>query len=325
MNGGLSNRTKGTLCLIASAFGFALMGMFVRLTDDLGGPISCFQKGFFRNAVAVVIAAVLFWSRDRSRDLKGRASGRLQHQDSRFSKISPPSRLPTSSPSHHSLFSIFHSPFYILLLRSVLGTAGIFLNFYAISHIPLADAMMLNKLAPFFTVAFSWVFLGERLRLAQGACLAGALLGAACVVKPGFAAVSMFPALCGLLGGVSAGGAYACVHALGRRQVDPRLIVLFFSAFSCLAAVPFMVADFAPMTLPQVGALVGAGAAAAMGQFGVTAAYRFAEPRSIAVWDYTNILFAALFGLLLFEQVPDALSVIGFVAIVASALMLRKA
>ena len=75
----------------------------------------------------------------------------------------------------------------------------------------------------------------------------------------------------------------------------------------------------------QVGALVGAGATAAMGQFGVTAAYRFAEPRSIAAWDYTNILFAALFGLLLFEQVPDALSVIGFVAIVVSALMLRKA
>ena len=185
--------------------------------------------------------------------------------------------------------------------------------------------MMLNKLAPFFTVAFSWVFLGERLRLAQGACLAGALLGAACVVKPGFAAAALFPALCGFAGGISAGGAYACVHALGRRQVDPRLIVLFFSAFSCLAAVPFMVADFAPMTLPQVGALVGAGATAAMGQFGVTAAYRFAEPRSIAAWDYTNILFAALFGLLLFGQVPDVLSVVGFVAIVASALMLRKA
>ena len=317
----MSNRMKGTLCLIASAFGFAAMGMFVRLADDLGGPISCCQKGFFRNAVAVVIAAGLFWSRD----LKGRASGRLQHQDSRSSKISSPSHLPTSSPSHHSLFSIFHSTFYILLLRSVLGTAGIFLNFYAISHIPLADAMMLNKLAPFFTVAFSWVFLGERLRLAQGACLAGALLGAACVVKPGFAAVSMFPALCGLVGGVSAGGAYACVHALGRRQVDPRLIVLFFSAFSCLAAVPFMVADFAPMTLPQVGALVGAGATAAMGQFGVTAAYRFAEPRSIAAWDYTNILFAALFGLLLFGQIPNAWSMLGFVAIVVSALMLKRA
>lgn len=301
MNGVLSNRTKGTLCLIASAFGFAAMGMFVRLADDLGGPISCFQKGFFRNAVAVVIAAVLFARNQKPAFAKATADK---------PETLKPSRLPV---------------WLLLVLRSVLGTAGIFLNFYAISHIPLADAMMLNKLAPFFTVAFSWVFLGERLRLAQGACLAGALLGAACVVKPGFAAVSVFPALCGFAGGICAGGAYACVHALGRRRVDPRSIVLFFSAFSCLASVPFMVADFAPMTVAQIWTLVGAGAMAAMGQFGVTAAYRFAEPRSIAAWDYTNILFAALFGLLLFGQIPDALSALGFVAIVVSALLLRRA
>jgi drug/metabolite transporter (DMT)-like permease len=85
-----------------------------------------------------------------------------------------------------------------------------------------------------------------------------------------------------------------------------------------------MVADFAPMTTAQIWTLVGAGAMAALGQFGVTAAYRFAEPRAIAAWDYTNILFAALFGLLLFGQIPDVLSAVGFVAIVASALMLRK-
>ena len=312
MNGVLSSRTKGTLCLIASAFGFAAMGMFVRLADDLGGSISCFQKGFFRNAVAVVIAAVLF-----ARNLK--PSAQNQKPETRNQKLETRNpKLETLKPSRFPVW-------FLLVLRSVFGTAGIFLNFYAISHIPLADAMMLNKLAPFFTVAFSWVFLGERLRLAQGVCLAGALLGAACVVKPGFAAVSVFPALCGLAGGICAGGAYACVHALGRRRVDPRSIVLFFSAFSCLASVPFMVADFAPMTMPQVGALVGAGAMAALGQFGITAAYRFAEPRAIAAWDYTNILFAALFGLLLFGQVPDVLSAVGFVAIVASALMLRKA
>ena len=280
---------KGTLCLIASAFGFAAMGMFIRLADDLGGPISCFQKGFFRNIVAVAIAAALF-------------------------------RLSPSSPSP---FCILHSTFYILLLRSVLGTAGIFLNFYAISHIPLADAMMLNKLAPFFTVAFSWMFLQERLHFRQAACLFGALLGAAFVVKPGFALAAFFPALCGFAGGICAGGAYACVHALGRRKVDPRLIVLFFSVFSCLASVPFMAVDFAPMTTAQIWTLVGAGAAAAAGQFGVTAAYRFAEPRSIAAWDYTNIMFAAAFGFLLFGQIPDVLSILGFVAIVFSALLLR--
>ena len=80
MNGVLSSRTKGTLCLIASAFGFAAMGMFVRLADDLGGSISCFQKGFFRNAVAVVIAAVLF-----ARNLK--PSAQNQKPETRNQKL----------------------------------------------------------------------------------------------------------------------------------------------------------------------------------------------------------------------------------------------
>ena len=136
MAGNMSSRLKGTLCLVASAFGFAAMGMFIRLTDDLGAPVSCFQKGFFRNVVAAAIAMAL---------IRGHAPG--------------------ASAAARPPFAVTRAQFGLLVLRSTLGTAGIFLNFYAIAHIPLADAMMLNKLAPFFTVAFSWMQLGERLRL----------------------------------------------------------------------------------------------------------------------------------------------------------------
>ena len=66
-------------------------------------------------------------------------------------------------------------------------------------------------------------------------------------------------------------------------------------------------------------AAAGAGAGAALGQFGVTAAYRYAEPRSIAVYDYTNVVFTALFGFVFFSQVPDALSVVGFLIILLAA------
>ena len=45
------NRGKGIACIVASAFGFALMAFFVRLCDDFGGEITCFQKSFFRNAL----------------------------------------------------------------------------------------------------------------------------------------------------------------------------------------------------------------------------------------------------------------------------------
>lgn len=289
-----SDRNKGILCIVASAFGFALMALFVRLCDDFGGSVSCFQKSFFRNVIALAIAVAVF--------VKG---------------------------GHHPSFiihnpsSIIHHPLLPLVLRSVFGTVGIFANFYALSRIPIGEAMTLNKTAPFFTVFFSWILLGERVSRRQVVCLVLAFVGAMLVMKPGFAGADTFAAVVALTGGLGAGLAYVCVHQLGRMKVDGALIVLFFSAFSCLASLPFVVADYSPMTWSQVAILLGAGVGAAIGQFGVTAAYRYAEPRSIAAFDYTNVIFTALFGFMFFSQVPDILSVAGFVVILLAALRLR--
>ena len=184
--------------------------------------------------------------------------------------------------------------------------------------------MTLNKTAPFFTVLFSWILLGERVSWRQFGHLLLAFIGAALVMKPGFRGGGTFAAAMALTGGLGAGLAYVCVHQLGRMKVNAALIVLFFSAFSCLASLPLTAVDFRPMTFAQVLILVGAGAGAALGQFGVTAAYRYAEPRSIAVYDYTNVVFTALFGFMFFSQVPDALSVVGFAVILLAAFGMRR-
>ena len=212
----------------------------------------------------------------------------------------------------------------LLVLRAVFGTVGIFANFYALSKIPIGEGMTLNKTAPFFTVLFSWIFLGERVSWRQFGHLLLAFVGAALVMKPGFRGGGTFAAAMALTGGLGAGLAYVCVHQLGRMKVNGAFIVLFFSAFSCLASLPFTAVDFRPMTFAQVLILVGAGAGAALGQFGVTAAYRYAEPRSIAVYDYTNVVFTALFGFAFFSQVPDALSVVGFAVILLAAFGMRR-
>ena len=281
---------KGAVCIVLSAFGFALMAFFVRLCDDFGGAVSCFQKSFFRNVIALIIALVVF-CRTR-RDAGGRPL------------LPPGTLLP-------------------LVLRAVFGTVGIFANFYALSRIPIGEAMTLNKTAPFFTVLFAWLLLGERVTRRQLFALAVAFAGAMLVMKPGLRGGENFATACALVGGLCAGLAYVCVHLLGRRRTDGALIVLFFSAFSCLASLPFVVFDFRPMTFTQVLILLGAGAGAAVGQFGVTAAYRFAEPRSVAVYDYTNVIFTALFGFLFFAQVPDVFSVVGFAVILFAAFRMR--
>ena len=295
------SRGKGIACIVASAFGFALMAFFVRLCDDFGGEITCFQKSFFRNVLALVIALVVFCHTEAQR-----------HREGLCGTIPRPSFLPQAKV------------WLLLVLRAVFGTVGIFANFYALSKIPIGEGMTLNKTAPFFTVLFSWIFLGERVSWRQFGHLLLAFVGAALVMKPGFRGGGTFAAAMALTGGLGAGLAYVCVHQLGRMKVNGAFIVLFFSAFSCLASLPFTAVDFRPMTIAQVLILVGAGAGAALGQFGVTAAYRYAEPRSIAVYDYTNVVFTALFGFAFFSQVPDALSVVGFAVILLAAFGMRR-
>ena len=287
----MTDRTKGIFCILTSAFGFALMAMFVRLCDSFGEPISSFQKSFFRNVIALSIALAVFVRGSKGlRSLKGLRS---------------------------------FWGWGALILRAVLGTVGIFANFYALSHITIAEGQTLNKTAPFFTVFFAWLFLGEKASRRQVLTLLLAFVGVLCIAKPGFAGAATFPLAMGLLGGMCAGGAYACVRKLGLLGVDGAFIILFFSVFSCLASVPFMLHEFDPMTAGQVLSLLGAGAGAAIGQFGITAAYRFAAPRQIAVFDYSNILFTAALGFVLFAQVPDLWSVVGFVVILVAALRMR--
>lgn len=284
----MSRYWKGAAAITASAFGFAIMAACVRWCDDFGQAIPCFEKSFFRNAIAFVIAAFAF--------------------------VRSPART----------FSIGGIAWTVLLSRCVMGTIGIFANFYALSKIPIADGQTLNKTAPFFTVVFAFLFLGERATFRQMLAVAIAFLGALLVARPGFAGDDSFPLAIGLLGGIAAGGAYAAVRSLGRRDVDPVLIVFAFSAFSCIVSIPFTMAVYVPLSLTQCLVLAGAGAGAAIGQFGITLAYRYAAPKEIAVFDYTNILFTAILGYALFGQVSDCLSIAGMLIIVFAAFVLRR-
>jgi len=327
----LSSKAKGAACLVASAFGFALMAFFVRLCDDFGAPISSFQKSFFRNIVALAIAlsVILRNWRDASRELSAEAKPSSRSECTPGTVCSSESLCVPGVPSRPAR-QHFHSPpppllstSLLLLFRATLGTIGIFANFYALSHIPIAEGQTLNKTAPFFTVVFAFFFLREKVSLRQILTLLIAFLGVVLIAKPGFAGEEAFPLAMGLLGGVCAGGAYTCVRALRTRGVDSALIILFFSAFSCLASLPFMFAKFDPMTLSQVLILFGAGASAALGQFGITLAYGYAAPRDIAVFDYTNILFTAVLGFVFFAQIPDLWSILGFIAILIAAFRLH--
>ena len=209
-----------------------------------------------------------------------------------------------------------------LILCSTFGTLGIFCNFYAVDHLVLADASMLNKMSPFFAIVFSFLILGEKVKPTQAFCVVGAFIGSLFILKPTFANMALVPSLIGLCGGLFAGVAYTFVRLLGERGEKGPFIVFFFSGFSCLVSLPYLLLHYHPMSPSQLGFLLLAGLAASGGQFSITAAYCNAPAREISVYDYSQIIFSALLGFLLFSQVPDFLSVIGYLTICVMAVVM---
>lgn len=177
---------------------------------------------------------------------------------------------------------------------------------------------MLNKLSPFFSIIFSTIILREKPNFVQILGVTVAFSGSLLIIKPGFDSPAVIPALAGALGGMGAGIAYTFVRKLGSAGENSRKIVFWFSAFSCLLCLPFLIFTYKPMTAMQTLYLILAGTFACMGQIGITKAYIYAPAKEISVYDYTQVLFSAVLGYLIFKEIPDVYSFIGYALICGS-------
>ena len=123
--------------------------------------------------------------------------------------------------------------------------------------------------------------------------------------------------------GVGAGLAYTMVRMLGSNGVPQAVIVFCFSTFSCLSMVPLMIIRYhEPINKYQLLMLLGAGLAAAGGQFSITGAYRYAPAKEISIYDYSQIIFTTIMGLLIFRELPDLYSFIGYAIIITASLII---
>ena len=274
----MKEKQQGILFIILAGFFFASMSFFVRLSGDL----PTMEKAFFRNAVAVLVAAFML-----ARTKEG--------------------------------FHVQKGSWPDLLMRSFCGTVGLICNFYAVDHMNIADANILNKLSPFFAILMSYFILKEKANKVEWACVEVAFIGAVFVVKPAFN-MQFVNAMIGVIGGLGAGIAYTFVRKLGKKGERGPIIVMVFSTFSCLCTVPFLISEFQPMKAVQLLCLLMAGVSAAGGQIFITKAYTKAPAKEISVFDYTQVLFAALLGFVFFGQIPDWMSLVGYLIIIGSAI-----
>ena len=209
-----------------------------------------------------------------------------------------------------------------LLVRSLAGLSGVLLYFYAIGHLSLADASLLNKVSPFFVTMFAAIWLGERITRPVALGLGLAFIGATLVIKPGFDWQPL-PALAGLGSGLFAGLAYTVVRKLKGHE-SPRRIVFYFSLISTVAMIPFLVWRHVMPVGWQWVWLLGTGLAAAGGQVFLTLAYHHAPAAQISIWGYAHVLFAFIIGLAIWGEQPDMASILGAGLIVGAALLNRR-
>lgn len=283
----ISPRKRGIIYLLISSFSFALMALFINLAGDM--PV--FMKALFRNLVALALSVVIL----------------------------------ARSPEK---FKIKKGSWFGLIMRASFGTISLICNFYAVSKINMSDAMMLNKLSPFFAVLTSIVILKESADRYQWTAILIAIAGAVFVAKPSFlfgamgvTGSSIVPALIALTGGICAGIAYAFLRKVTLKGERGIVVVAFFSGFSCLVLIPFVIATYQPITLIQLLFCVLTGVAACSGQIFITSAYAICPAKEISIYDYSTVIFAAVLGLLFLGEIPDVLSIIGYAIIIGASVL----
>lgn len=208
-------------------------------------------------------------------------------------------------------------------LRGALGAASMVLSFYAMIHLPLAEATAYNFSKSLFVVPLAAFFLGERLNPGRIAAVLVGFGGVLVMLRPdtGFAG-GMSPA---------AGAALAAAFLIGfivvlvkqlMRTEAPTTVLLYFGVFMTLfSAIPAAFVWRMPVG-HEWTVLIAIGALGTAAQSLIIRAYRAADATMLAPIEYIQLVFAAAIGFTMFGDIPTWASVAGAGLIVASGLWL---
>jgi drug/metabolite transporter (DMT)-like permease len=217
-----------------------------------------------------------------------------------------------------------------LWIRGALGFAGLSCVYGAVTHLPLAEATILQYLYPAITALLAGVFLGEaisrRIIAATAASLAGVLLvarptllfdGVAPPLDPFWVGVAMCGAAC-------SAAAYVVVRKLSQSGEDPLVIVFYFPLITIPLALPTMLPNFVWPEGTEWLLLLGIGVATQIGQVSLTRGLAVLPAAQGTAFSYLQVAFAIIWGAVVFGEIPDALALAGGALVVGSAFWLAR-
>jgi drug/metabolite transporter (DMT)-like permease len=202
------------------------------------------------------------------------------------------------------------------LARSVFLMCATMCFFWGISNIGLAEATAIMDISPVLITLGAVLFLGERIGIRRVIGIIGALIGAMIVIRPGsdvFSVYALFP-----LGAAICYSGYNIITRFVGAREDPWTSLFYTALFGAIVfstIVPFHWQPLGAFTMTLMAAL---SVMATLAQWLLIKALSLGEASLLAPIGYIALIFATLWGLLLFGDLPDQWTVIGALVIVAS-------
>ncbi len=214
--------------------------------------------------------------------------------------------------------------------RGTVGVTAMGFSFFALTRLPLPDAIALGYAMPLAAVVFSALFLREEVRLYRWAAVAIGFVGVSVISWPkltvlgssdGMSAGEAQGALAAIAGAVLAAVAMMLVRRLVHTERTPT-IVLYFSLISSLMGLLSLPFGWPSLGWNEAGWLVGAGICGGIAQIFLTQSYRYAETQIIAPFEYVSIIFGTIVSYLVFSQVPAIHTLVGAAIVIAAGMFI---
>jgi len=208
------------------------------------------------------------------------------------------------------------------LWRGISGSVALALFFYCITVLPLATAVTLNYTAPLFLTIFTMLVFKEKFHLPLTIAIALGFCGVVLLLHPTLQHDQLLTGLLGLISGCLAGIAYLNVRHLGMLGEPDTRTVFYFSLTASLGGGVWMLFDTVhAITAQGFLILLGLGGSATLAQLAMTRAYRTGKTLVVGSLAYSTIVFASLFGMLLWDETLSMSSWLGMAFIIASGML----
>jgi len=216
------------------------------------------------------------------------------------------------------------------ILRGTVGVTSMALGFFALTRLPLPEAITLGYAQPLLVVVFSSIFLGETIRIYRWSAVVVGLIGVFIISWPkltlfqGGGALGndeMMGVMAAIVGAAISAIAMIVVRSLVHTE-RTSTIVLWFSLTATILSLVTYPFGWVSLSALQIALLVVAGFCGGLGQLLMTEAYRYAEASTVAPFEYTSMILSVAAGYYFFGDVPTIHMLVGGIIVMGAGIFI---